>query len=108
MATLVSSMLPHCRHFGSKSAPSSLHRSVSEVMMHFGLIDQIIVPSCIIGLLAALLQFFIIRRISLDPSKQELSTSLTGETPEKLVPEIYEKIMSGAIQFLKARMDGYG
>mmetsp|Transcript_9922 Transcript_9922/g.22086 ORF Transcript_9922/g.22086 Transcript_9922/m.22086 type:complete len:765 (-) Transcript_9922:40-2334(-) len=69
--------------------------------MHFGLVDEIIVPSCIIGLLAALVQFLIIKKISLDPEKQELSTSLTGEVPEKLVPEIYAKIMDGAIQFLK-------
>ncbi|CAK9088064.1 Pyrophosphate-energized vacuolar membrane proton pump (Pyrophosphate-energized inorganic pyrophosphatase) (H(+)-PPase) [Durusdinium trenchii] len=66
------------------------------------LVDEIIVPCCAIGLLAAFAQFLIIRKISLTPNGQDLSKSLTsGDAPEKLVPEIYAKIMDGAIQFIK-------
>ncbi|CAE7040518.1 unnamed protein product, partial [Symbiodinium sp. KB8] len=58
------------------------------------LIDQIIVPCCLLGLVAALAQFLVIRKITLTPDGKEQAA--------KLVPEIYEKIMTGAIQFLKA------
>jgi len=65
-------------------------------------VDMIIVPSCIVGLIAAFAQFLIIKKISLTPNGQDLSKPLTGEdSPEKLVPEIYAKIMDGAVQFLK-------
>ncbi|CAE7515422.1 unnamed protein product [Symbiodinium natans] len=69
------------------------------------LIDEIIVPCCLLGLLAALAQFLVIRGIKLTPDgKDSLSTGLTAggsEQAAKLVPEIYEKIMTGAVQFLK-------
>ncbi|CAE7843440.1 unnamed protein product, partial [Symbiodinium necroappetens] len=72
-------------------------------------VDWIIVPSCGVGLVAALFQFLIIKKIKLQPDDDsEASTDLKkrlmagGENaPEKLVPEIYEKIMSGAKQFLR-------
>jgi len=72
-------------------------------------VDWIIVVPCGVGLVAALCQFLIIKKIKLQPDDDsEASTDLKkrlmagGENaPEKLVPEIYEKIMSGAKQFLR-------
>lgn len=59
--------------------------------------DTLIVPSCIIGLIMAFVQFLLIKQISINPDETKL---MSGEA-ERKVPEIYAKIMRGAMQFLK-------
>mmetsp|Transcript_115667 Transcript_115667/g.247204 ORF Transcript_115667/g.247204 Transcript_115667/m.247204 type:complete len:776 (-) Transcript_115667:92-2419(-) len=77
------------------------------------LADVLIVPACIIGLLAALVNFFIIREIKIgstsDDSDEDSSdedarleaSAKTPDGPEGLVPLIYKRIMEGAMTFLR-------
>ncbi|CAJ1367954.1 unnamed protein product, partial [Effrenium voratum] len=64
------------------------------------LVDSLIISSSLIGLVAAFYQFTVIQKISLTPAGG-LEQKLKDDAPEKLVPEIYEKIMNGAKQFLR-------
>eukprot|EP00438_Fugacium_kawagutii_P002063 Skav212344 [mRNA] locus=scaffold1488:249526:272130:+ [translate_table: standard] len=87
-----------------KSVGKAAGEMVAEVKRQFSIKDPRVERA--FGLLVALLQFTVIQnlvnltKIKLGPS-QGLSQTLNSEEPEKLVPEIYAKIMGGAIQFLK-------
>eukprot|EP00928_Gymnodinium_smaydae_P029662 TRINITY_DN2227_c0_g1_i2.p1 TRINITY_DN2227_c0_g1~~TRINITY_DN2227_c0_g1_i2.p1 ORF type:complete len:789 (+),score=193.65 TRINITY_DN2227_c0_g1_i2:85-2451(+) len=69
--------------------------------------DALIVPSCVVGLAFAGIQFLFIKRIKLgddydsDASSSEEDGALNANTPHGLVPQIYRRIMDGAITFLK-------
>eukprot|EP00930_Biecheleria_cincta_P001534 TRINITY_DN102670_c0_g1_i1.p1 TRINITY_DN102670_c0_g1~~TRINITY_DN102670_c0_g1_i1.p1 ORF type:complete len:805 (-),score=166.40 TRINITY_DN102670_c0_g1_i1:151-2514(-) len=77
--------------------------------------DQIILSACFIGLVFAFIQFLFVRKIKVgraDPDDSDASTSesegeraldyVIGENnPEAAVPAIYERIMTGALTFLR-------
>jgi len=66
------------------------------------IIDYYILPSCAVGILMALYQFSLIKEIKLTPTSGSSDEKLLSEdSPVGRVPEIYSKIMAGALEFLK-------
>jgi len=60
--------------------------------------DIIIVPSCVIGVIFAFINFLSIKKIEIGKGKQD---GVDGDAARELLPEVYGRIMTGAMTFLR-------